>query len=325
MRLNDKTLARNYLKHMKQLVQEYELIKAKKHSRYIFVTEFYKANNITRQNFIKYYNRFKLSYMDSSLVPAKRGRKFGTLKSIPFIQNKIVELREKGFGRYEIHDFLLPKYGKYTPSATTIYNILVKKGLNKLDPRVIQINKRRIIKEKAGEMGHMDCHRLAKGILEGKSDEYFLLTLTDDFTRLVFSIVIPNLQALTVMLSTQKLLAVFNRCYGIDFESILTDNGSEFGRKDIKEKTKENHPFERLLLEYNIKHKYTKPYRPQTNGKVERFWRSLEEELLKEQVYQDKSQLEEELFEYCCYYNHIRRHQGIDNMTPYQKLNSVTE
>jgi transposase InsO family protein len=325
MRLNDKTLARNYLKHMKQLVQEYELIKAKKHSRYIFVTEFYKANNITRQNFIKYYNRFKLSSMDSSLVPAKRGRKFGTLKSIPFIQNKIVELREKGFGRYEIHDFLLPKYGKYTPSATTIYNILVKKGLNKLDPRVIQINKRRIIKEKAGEMGHMDCHRLAKGILEGKSDEYFLLTLTDDFTRLVFSIVIPNLQALTVMLSTQKLLAVFNRCYGIDFESILTDNGSEFGRKDIKEKTKENHPFERLLLEYNIKHKYTKPYRPQTNGKVERFWRSLEEELLKEQVYQDKSQLEEELFEYCCYYNHIRRHQGIDNMTPYQKLNSVTE
>ncbi|OBQ33862.1 MAG: hypothetical protein AN484_27010, partial [Aphanizomenon flos-aquae WA102] len=263
MRLNDKTLARNYLKHMKQLVQEYELIKAKKHSRYIFVTEFYKANNITRQNFIKYYNRFKLSSMDSSLVPAKRGRKFGTLKSIPFIQNKIVELREKGFGRYEIHDFLLPKYGKYTPSATTIYNILVKKGLNKLDPRVIQINKRRIIKEKAGEMGHMDCHRLAKGILEGKSDEYFLLTLTDDFTRLVFSIVIPNLQALTVMLSTQKLLAVFNRCYGIDFESILTDNGSEFGRKDIKEKTKENHPFERLLLEYNIKHKYTKPYRPQ--------------------------------------------------------------
>ena len=325
MRLNDKTLARNYLKHMKQLVQEYELIKAKKHSRYIFVTEFYKANNITRQNFIKYYKRFKLSSMDSSLVPAKRGRKFGTLKSIPFIQNKIVELREKGFGRYEIHDFLLPKYGKYTPSATTIYNILVKKGLNKLDPRVIQINKRRIIKEKAGEMGHMDCHRLAKGILEGKSDEYFLLTLTDDFTRLVFSIVIPNLQALTVMLSTQKLLAVFNRCYGIDFESILTDNGSEFGRKDIKEKTKENHPFERLLLEYNIKHKYTKPYRPQTNGKVERFWRSLEEELLKEQVYQDKSQLEEELFEYCCYYNHIRRHQGIDNMTPYQKLNSVTE
>jgi hypothetical protein len=37
MRLNDKTLARNYLKHMKQLVQEYELIKAKKHSRYIYL------------------------------------------------------------------------------------------------------------------------------------------------------------------------------------------------------------------------------------------------------------------------------------------------
>ena len=325
MRLNESTLTKNYLRHMKQLVQDYELIKSKKHPRYVFVNEFYKANNITRQNFIKYYNRYKLASMDSSLIPNKRGRKFGSLKSIPFIRDKIIELRNQGFGRYEIHDFLLPKYGKYTPSPTTIYNILLSKGLNKLDPRLIQTNKRRIIKDKAGELGHMDCHRLAKGILEGETNEYFLLSLTDDYTRIVMTILIPNLQALTVMLYTQRLLAVFNRCYGIDFQKILTDNGPEFGRKDTKEENKQNHPFERLLLEYKIEHKYTKPYRPQTNGKVERFWRSIEDELLREQVYLKKDTLEEELFEYCCYYNHMRRHQGIGNITPYEKLNSVTE
>jgi hypothetical protein len=65
MRLNDSTLTKNYLRHMKQLVQDYELIKSKKHPRYVFVNEFYKANNITRQNFIKYYNRYKTMPMDS--------------------------------------------------------------------------------------------------------------------------------------------------------------------------------------------------------------------------------------------------------------------
>ncbi len=333
MRLNDKTLQSNYLRRIKQLINEYELIKQKKHTRFVFVEEFYRHHKITKQNFIKYYNRFKLGNMnENELLPQKRGRKFGTLKTIPFIREKILELRNQGFGRYEIFDFILPKYGKYTPSPSTIYNILKSKGLSKLDPRMIQTSKRKIIKNSAGELGHMDCHRLAKGIIESNNDNLFLLTLTDDYTRLAFSIVIENLTSITVALNTQKLLAVFNKCYDINFYSIMTDNGSEFGSKATKQETKDKHPFESILKDLNIKHIYTRPYKPQTNGKVERYWRSIEDELLRDQIYKDKDNLLEEIFEYCIYYNHVRRHQGINNITPYTKLitpkingDSVTE
>jgi transposase InsO family protein len=325
MSLNDNTLTRNYIRQIKGLIAEYELIKSRKHPRFQFVSEFYSANNIKKQNFIKYYNRFKLGLTDSSLIPQKRGRKFGNMKYQPYICNKIEELRNQGFGRFEIHDLMLPRYGKLTPSPTTIYNILLRKGLNKLDPRMISLNKRKIIKETAGELGHMDCHVLAKGIISGDNTNKYLVTLTDDFTRLAFSIVLTNIQAITVTFATQKLLAIFYTCYNIQFQEIRADNGSEFGRKTTKEETKLKHPFEAMLIDQGIKHRYTRPYRPQTNGKCERNWRSIEEELLRDQIYPDQPALEEEIFEYYIYFNHIRRHQGINNITPYQKLNSVIE
>lgn len=45
-------------------------------------------------------------------------------------------------------------------------------------------------------------------------------------------------------------------------------------------KNKSTHPYKVLLCDMEIKHRYTAPYHPQTNGKIERFWRTLDEELL---------------------------------------------
>ena len=49
---------------------------------------------------------------------------------------------------------------------------------------------------------------------------------------------------------------------------------------------KTHHPMERMLQELGIKHRYTRPYRPQTNGKIERFWRTLNEDLLDETTFE---------------------------------------
>ena len=48
------------------------------------------------------------------------------------------------------------------------------------------------------------------------------------------------------------------------------------------------HPMERMLLELGITHRYTRPYRPQTNGKVERFWRTLNEDLLEGTTFESR-------------------------------------
>ncbi|MCK5296934.1 MAG: hypothetical protein KAJ75_08590, partial [Alphaproteobacteria bacterium] len=102
----DGTLARNNVKLMLRLIDEYEAIKAKKHPRFTFVEAFYKANNIKRQNFIKYYNRYKNSRQENDLLPRKRGPKYKAKRPIGFIEEKVLKLRKQGLSRYEIFDIL---------------------------------------------------------------------------------------------------------------------------------------------------------------------------------------------------------------------------
>ena len=72
------------------------------------------------------------------------------------------------------------------------------------------------------------------------------------------------------MFATLKAFNILHLRYGIEVDAVITYNGAEFGGGRYS-KTKELHPFERSLLEMDIKHKYTQSYRPQTNGKIERF------------------------------------------------------
>jgi len=69
-------------------------------------------------------------------------------------------------------------------------------------------------------------------------------------------------------------------------------------------------------MEMGIKHRYTRPYRPQTNGKVERFWRTIEDDLLRETTFDTLKELNEELMQYLYYYNHERPHQALEGKTP---------
>ena len=139
----------------------------------------------------------------------------------------------------------------------------------------------------------------------------------DSCTRLAWVEVVEDLKSLSVMFAALKSINLLNVEYGVRFEAILTDNGPEVASKD-------GHPFERMLMELGIKHRYTRPYRPQTNGKVERFWRTLNEDLLEETTFESVEELKNELMQYLLYYNTERPHQGLGGKTPLQTL-SVNE
>lgn len=318
---NDKTLERNFIQKFQFLIKEYELIKAKKHSRYRFVSDFYRVHETNRQTFLKYYNRFNRSGKITDLLPGKRGPKWKTRRPIPFIENKVVELREKGNNKYEIHNILKPKLGKFTPSPSGIYNILKRKGLNKLTLKIKE-NKRKIIKKKAGELGHIDCHYLPKGILKNSNERLFLVCIIDSCTRIAWVEVIKDIKSITVMFAALKSLNILSEHFGIKFSEMLSDNGSEFGVRG--EKNKDQHPFERMLMELGIKHRYTKPYRPQTNGKVERFWRTIEEDLLAETCFDSFKDLQEEVLQYVWYYNYERPHQALNGICPKKFLENLS-
>jgi len=227
-----------------------------------------------------------------------------------------IEIRNQGLNRYEIRDILL-KEKTVAPSASIIYNIIRRHGLSKLNKPQKQ-QKRKIIMSKIGELVHIDCHQLSKGIIINNNNDnnnkiyntdnnkiyntnnnkiyntnnkiyntnnnnkiyntdnnininnntYYLLGIIDDYSRIAWAEVIDNKKALTVMFATLKAFNILNKQYNIQIDRVMTDNGAEFGGgKDTK--NKEDHPFERLLLEIDMKHTYTRPYHPQTNGKIE--------------------------------------------------------
>ena len=100
------------------------------------------------------------------------------------------------------------------------------------------------------------------------------------------------------------------------FEAVLTDNGPEMASP----RNLTHHPMERMLVELGIKHRYTRPYRPQTNGKVERFWRTLNDDLLEGTTFESVEALKDELMQYLLYYNTERPHQALGGEPPLETL-----
>lgn len=318
---NDRTLQINYIKRFRFLIKEYQLVKEKKHPQFKFANDFYKFHNTNRQTFLKYYNRFIQNKNETYLLPQKRGPKWKSRRPLPYIENKVIELKGRGLNKYEINSLLKPKLKQFTPSPSGVYNITKRFNLNKLKPKMKE-EKRKIIKAKAGELAHIDCHYLAKDIVADVKERLFLIAIIDDASRITWVEIIPNIKALTSMFSTMRILNYFQQTHNIKFKELLSDNGSEFGGKNLKHP--EDHPFERMLLEMEIKHRYTRAYRPQTNGKVERFWRTIENELLEDMVFDSVEHLQEELSQYLCYYNYQRPHQGINGMNPVDFLKKLS-
>ena len=151
----------------------------------------------------------------------------------------------------------------------------------------------------------------------------WLLGMIDDYSRLAWIEVLEDKKALTVMFATLKAFNMLKHRYGFEIDAVMTDNGAEFGSGQFT-KNKQEHPFERLLTEMQMKHKYTKPYRPQTNGKIERFWKTMNEDFIEDALYENIDDLKNELLGYIVYYNEHRPHSAINNLTPVKKAKHVT-
>ena len=314
----DLTLERNYIQKWRFLIQEYRLVKARKHPRFRFAQDFYAFHGTTRQTFAKYYNRFLLSPSDEAFFPRKRGPNWKSRRTLPYIEQKVLSERFNGTNRYEIYAILKPILKQHTPKPSIIYAITRRHGVNRLT-KPMQQSKRKIIKTRAGELGHLDSHHLSRDILVDSKRRYYLVALIDACTRLAWAEVVGDIKSLSVMFATLKSINFLNAEYGIQFEAILTDNGPEMASP----RNIEGHPMERMLNELGIKHRYTRPYRPQTNGKIERFWRTLNEDLLEGTTFESVAELRDELQQYLLYYNTQRPHQAMDGKTPLETLQSL--
>lgn len=311
---NDKLISKTLATRMLSCVKEYEAIKAKTSTKFKTVKEFCAANGFSPQNFMKIYRRYKMFPELNSLLPQKRGPKYKTRRTDIKIEERVIEYRKLGNNRYAIVQMLAAK-DNVRICPTTVYNICKRYGLNSLTEKE-RLEHKRIITEQAGELAHIDLHELSTGLLDSDPrQKLYLLGLIDDHTRCVCIEVIKDKKASTVMFATMHALGMLYLQYGIQFKSLMSDNGSEFGA-GIRTKNKDTHPFEVMLTELGINHVYTKAYRPQTNGKIERFWKTLDSELIDGMLFKDIQNLKDELYGYSIYYNEYRPHSSLNGLTP---------
>ena len=136
----------------------------------------------------------------------------------------------------------------------------------------------------------------------------------DDATRLAYAEVLDNEQATTAVAFLRRAIAFFAR-HGFAVERVITDNGSPY-RSTI-------HAL--ACRQLGIRHLRTRPRRPQTNGKAERFIRTmLGGWAYSGAVYGSSHERTAALDGWLYHYNHHRRHQAIGRQPPIQRLNNLT-
>lgn len=212
---------------------------------------------------------------------------------------------------------------------STVHRVLTRYGLARLrwldrpTGRVI----RRMVSQRPGDLVHVDVKKLGKipagggwrmlgrsvggrnssadrssGVLNKYRQPvrgyHFLHTAVDAHSRLAYSELLADERKDTAAAFWLRANAWFNEC-GFTVQKVLTDNGSCY----------RSHVFRDALGD--IEHRRTRPYRPQTNGKVERFHRTLADEWAYAQLYRSDDERCQEFPRWVHTYNHHRGHTAL--------------
>jgi transposase InsO family protein len=303
------------------ILRDYEKIKAGNCSVFQTVNQLCQAHHVHRKDIRKYYERWIKSGKDqSALLPQKRGPKAGKYKLLTKQEERIIIKihRRLGANEFEIFHLLKNKFSVH-PSVSTIYRTFKRYPLNKARKAKIK----RYVKRYPGELLHADTCYLSKAMMQNRK-RYYLFGIIDDYSRLVFVEVINNINAAEVTKALYHSLQFF-LAHGIQPEQVMTDNGVEF-TAFTSQKAKRTHFFETMLNIVGIEHIYTRPYHPQSNGKIERFWRILRQECLVHlNLGQTLDTLSSELNGFLYRYNYQRRNGSLNYLTPLDCLRAVTE
>jgi transposase InsO family protein len=202
--------------------------------------------------------------------------------------------------------FTLTDTGRMHVSESTVYRILKREGL---------IKTAEVVGFKAGKEYHRkttgpnelwatDCAHL-KVIGWGW---YYLVTVMDDYSRMILSWELkPDMAAESLIDTVQKAVDATGMT-DVPLEDrtkLLSDNGPGYLSGQ----------FNGYLRLVGIRHIVAAPYHPETNGKIERYHRTMKGSI-KLVPYEMPSELEEAIRAFVEYYNHRRYHEGIGNVTP---------
>ena len=137
---------------------------------------------------------------------------------------------------------------------------------------------------------------------------YYLCTVLDDYSRYILAWRLATTMGSTDVEETLNIAVAKTGVPHIKVRHrprLLSDNGPAFVSDALK----------KYLKHYQIEHIRGAPYHPQTQGKIERYHRSMKS-IVKLDLYYSPSELEQAIASFVCYYNEQRYHEALDNVTP---------
>ena len=208
--------------------------------------------------------------------------------------------------------------------ASTVSGILTRIGLGKLWRLEPLEPPNRYERKRPGELVHVDVKKLGRigrpghrvngdrrTRTRGIGWEYVHVAI-DDATRLVYVEVLADEKAATAVGFLRRAVAHF-ASFGIHVERLMTDNGSAY-RATI-------HALACKAL--GIKHLRTRPYRPRTNGKAERFIRTMLGGWAYGAIYRDSDERHRALAGWLDFYNRRRPHRSLGRQAPLERLHAL--
>ncbi len=215
-------------------------------------------------------------------------------------------------------------------ALSTVSGILTRIGMGRLGRLGLE-QPVRYERSRPGELVHVDVKKLGRvrrvghrisgsrasqgktrseGRRRGIAGWEYVHIAVDDYSRLAYAEVLPDEKATTAAGFLRRAVDFYRR-HGISVDAVLSDNGSAY-RSTV-------HALACRAL--GIRHLRTRPYRPQTNGKAERFIRTLLAGWAYGAIYGSSQERTAALDGWLWYYNHRRRHSAIGHQPPINRTN----
>jgi transposase InsO family protein len=214
--------------------------------------------------------------------------------------------------------------------ASTVHRVLLRRGLSRLrDADQVTTAPVRYVACHPGALLHQDHKKLGR-IPDGggwqvngrdrrqrgghnRADMEHLEIVIDDASRYAVVVAVPDETAVSAAQALTIAAAEFARL-GIAVERVLTDNGPAYL----------SHAYRAAIEELGARHKRTRMYRPQTNGKAERFIGTLVREWAYGAVYRSNGERSSALASFVDFYNRCRPHTALNGRSPFDVVNNVS-
>jgi transposase InsO family protein len=209
---------------------------------------------------------------------------------------------------------------------STVSEVLKREGMQRLKLLEPKVPVRRYEKKKPGELLHVDTKKL--GRIRGVGHRFtgrrqhrnrgigweFVHLAIDDHSRVAYVETLPDEKGATAAAFLERAVAWF-RERGVRISRVLSDNGSCYISGE----------FNNACAAAGIRHSYTRPYRPQTNGKAERLVQTMLRESAYARPYPSSARRRQALQRWARYYNERRPHGSLGGKTPFSRMPKSAE